>query len=150
METLQLWVLVGTDRDTFHAVTQAHRPFAVGGAASAWVERLSPARDGNGRQDSLGEEVWKARELFCVLAEIPWADHDGDPKFWRGAMLSKFREELYNLVQGYEWNDIDHLDWGTLNNRVEMEDHCKHRYLASIEGNSACTGFQLHPCELSH
>ncbi|KAL8284141.1 hypothetical protein RQP46_004890 [Phenoliferia psychrophenolica] len=60
--------------------------------------------------------------------------------FWRGALLSKFREELYNLVQGYEWNDIDHLDWGTLNNRIEMEDHCKHRYLASIEGNSAYSG----------
>lgn len=39
--------------------------------------------------------------------------------------------EVYHATK----QDIDKLDWGTLDGRIEMEDHCKHRYLASIEGN---------------
>ncbi|KAK4705582.1 hypothetical protein P7C70_g620, partial [Phenoliferia sp. Uapishka_3] len=76
------------------------------------------------------------RRAMAVDAKTPWSKKFGK-LFWRGAFLSQSRKELKELVKDYEWSDIEHLDWGTLDGRIEMEDHCKHRYLASIEGNSA-------------
>ncbi|KAL8286316.1 hypothetical protein RQP46_004804 [Phenoliferia psychrophenolica] len=78
------------------------------------------------------------RRAMSVDSRMPW-HLKFDKLFWRGNLLSDFRKELYELAKGFEWNDVKALKWRTLEGRIEMEDHCKHRYLASIEGKSACT-----------
>ncbi|KAM0755593.1 hypothetical protein T439DRAFT_320292 [Meredithblackwellia eburnea MCA 4105] len=79
------------------------------------------------------------RRAMAIDAAYPWSKKFGK-LFWRGAFLSEFRKKLKALVAGFEWNDIKELDWSTLDGRIEMEDHCKHRYLAAIEGVAAYSG----------
>lgn len=42
------------------------------------------------------------------------------------------------LASKFRWGDVKDLNWGNLDGRIEMEDHCKHKYLLSIEGAFAC------------
>jgi len=59
-------------------------------------------------------------------------------QFFRGAYLSELRKEVGELASQYKWGDVKDLNWGNLDGRIEMEDHCKHKYLLSIEGAWAC------------
>lgn len=54
-------------------------------------------------------------------------------------MLSPLRGELIELAGAHKWGDVSNLDWGSQAELVAMEDHCKYKWLASIEGLNACT-----------
>lgn len=63
-------------------------------------------------------------------------------QFWRGAFLAPLRDELRELAARFPWGDIGEINWGSGEGRVAMEEHCSHKYLASVEGRS-CTFFHL-------
>ncbi|KAM0793379.1 hypothetical protein ACM66B_000834 [Microbotryomycetes sp. NB124-2] len=80
------------------------------------------------------------RKAKALDARLSWAEKL--PRlFWRGAYLAKIREELRDAVSGHDWSDIGEINWGAgAQGRIAMEDHCRHRFLASVEGNSAYSG----------
>lgn len=66
-------------------------------------------------------------------------------QFFRGAYLSELRKQVGELASRYKWGDVKDLNWGNLDGRIEMEDHCKHKYLLSIEGAYACKSTSRQP-----
>ncbi|KAK4055283.1 hypothetical protein OIV83_000566 [Microbotryomycetes sp. JL201] len=80
------------------------------------------------------------RRAKAIDARTTWAEK-ADKLFWRGAYLAKIREELRDVAAGHDYSDIGEINWGAgAQGRIAMDDHCKYRYLASAEGNSAYSG----------
>ncbi|KAI5481532.1 hypothetical protein MNV49_004289 [Pseudohyphozyma bogoriensis] len=105
-----------------------------------------------GLNKEVGKQLWLLvkgwvdyrRKVMELDPKLTWAQK-GDKLFWRGAFLSDFRRKLRDLIKNYAWNDVGEIDWGRgAAGRIEMEDHCKHKYLASIEGNSGYSGRLKH------
>ncbi|ORY69310.1 glycosyl transferase family 90-domain-containing protein [Leucosporidium creatinivorum] len=75
------------------------------------------------------------RKARLVDAATPWASK-ANKLFWRGALLAPLRDELRNLASGFPWGDVGEINWSNGEGRVAIEDHCRHKYLASVEGRS--------------
>jgi hypothetical protein len=104
-----------------------------------WTEARRKAR--------LADEAtpWRAKESKLVLSDCPSLDSPSVltlllPQFWRGAFLAPLRDDLREVSGRFPWGDVGEINWGSGEGRVAIEDHCKHKYLASVEGRS-CESF---------
>ncbi|KAK4057562.1 hypothetical protein OIO90_001207 [Microbotryomycetes sp. JL221] len=80
------------------------------------------------------------RKAKAMDARLSWSEKS-DKLFWRGAFLAKIRENLRDAAAKHPWADIGEINWGAgAAGRISMEDHCKYKFLASVEGNSAYSG----------
>lgn len=70
---------------------------------------------------------------------IPWQNKD-PTLLWRGRLFEGSRGAMYDASKGHDWSDIQDMDWGNITDveskRHSMPDHCKHKYLAHVEGVS--------------
>ncbi|KAJ6178269.1 glycosyl transferase family 90-domain-containing protein [Penicillium mononematosum] len=69
--------------------------------------------------------------------EVPW--HERINKLvWRGKLsfAPKLRRTLLEVARGQPWGDIKDLEWKNKANFLSMEDHCKYRFIAHVEGRS--------------
>ncbi|PLB51292.1 DUF821 domain protein [Aspergillus steynii IBT 23096] len=69
--------------------------------------------------------------------EFPWDEKEAK-LVWRGKLsfAAKMRRGLLEAARGKPWGDVKELDWGRKDNFMTMEDHCRYRYIAHVEGRS--------------
>ncbi|KAK1147179.1 hypothetical protein N8T08_001918 [Aspergillus melleus] len=69
--------------------------------------------------------------------EFPW-DEKEEKLVWRGKLsfAPKMRRGLLEAARGQPWGDVKEVDWHRKDNFMAMEDHCRYRYIAHVEGRS--------------
>ncbi|KAH9889712.1 glycosyl transferase family 90-domain-containing protein [Xylariomycetidae sp. FL2044] len=57
---------------------------------------------------------------------------------WRGGLQvnRELRTALVDASAGFEWSDVEAIDWHDRSNILAMQDFCRYRYVAHTEGNS--------------
>ncbi|KAL5361235.1 glycosyl transferase family 90-domain-containing protein [Aspergillus floccosus] len=69
--------------------------------------------------------------------ELPW-DEKINKLVWRGKLsfAPKLRRTLLEAARAQPWGDVKELEWENQANFLSMEDHCKYRFIAHVEGRS--------------
>lgn len=69
--------------------------------------------------------------------QFPW-DEKEQKLVWRGKLsfAAKMRRGLLEAARDQSWGDVKELDWHRKENFITMEDHCRYRYIAHVEGMS--------------
>ncbi|EME42839.1 hypothetical protein DOTSEDRAFT_44943 [Dothistroma septosporum NZE10] len=91
-------------------------------------------KGGNHEIGPYDEVVEKALE---VEKSNPFADKISQ-LVWRGKLsfAPKLRRGLLNASRGKEWSAVKELNWDARQNYLAMEDHCKYKFIAHVEGRS--------------
>ncbi|PLN76218.1 endoplasmic reticulum-resident kdel protein [Aspergillus taichungensis] len=68
---------------------------------------------------------------------MPWSNKEAK-LVWRGKLsfAPKMRRALLEVARGQAWSDVKELDWRTKDHFMSMEDHCRYRFIAHVEGRS--------------
>jgi hypothetical protein len=67
--------------------------------------------------------------------ELPWANKK-QKLVWRGkpSFAPKLRRDLIEAARNKPWDDVRTVDWYKNTNVISMEDHCKYKFIAHVEG----------------
>lgn len=89
--------------------------------------------------DGIGSYVQFREDATELEAQYPngWDDKE-DKLCWRGSLAvnRKLRTALVEASKGYDWNDVEAIDWHNRSNIMAMKDFCRFKYVAHTEGNS--------------
>ncbi|BGP12628.1 hypothetical protein JCM10213_008766 [Rhodosporidiobolus nylandii] len=76
------------------------------------------------------------RKAMAVEEDLSWRKKE-TKLFWRGALgLGNLRNALVDAANKHPWGDIGDLNWGNGEGRINMEDHCTRKFLASADSHS--------------
>lgn len=89
--------------------------------------------------DGVGSYVQFREDVEELETEYPNGWDDKEEKLcWRGSLAvnRKLRTALVEAAKGYDWNDVEAIDWHNRTNIMDMRDFCRFKYVAHTEGNS--------------
>ncbi|KAB8224242.1 glycosyl transferase family 90-domain-containing protein [Aspergillus novoparasiticus] len=69
--------------------------------------------------------------------EVPWEEKEAK-LVWRGKLsfAAKMRRALLEAARNQPWADVKEIVWKDKTNFISMEDHCRYRFIAHVEGRS--------------
>nr|OQO23612.1 hypothetical protein B0A51_08069 [Rachicladosporium sp. CCFEE 5018] len=91
----------------------------------------------DGKNNEIGayeDVVEKVRDLE---SELDFSQKE-DKLVWRGKLsfAPKLRRALLNVARAHDWSAVKELNWRVKRNFLTLEDHCRFRYIAHVEGRS--------------
>ncbi|KAF3482776.1 uncharacterized protein GIQ15_02100 [Arthroderma uncinatum] len=69
---------------------------------------------------------------------VPWSSK-ADKLVWRGKLsfAPKLRRNLLDVARDQPWGDVKEIVWTEKQNFISMDDHCKYKFIAHVEGKSS-------------
>ncbi|KAI8957343.1 glycosyl transferase family 90-domain-containing protein [Daldinia sp. FL1419] len=89
--------------------------------------------------EGVGSYVQFREDVTELEAEYPNGWDDKENKLcWRGSLAvnRKLRAALIKASEGYDWDDVEAIDWHNRSNILAMREFCRFKYVAHTEGNS--------------
>ena len=87
-------------------------------------------------ETGVGDYYDAERKIDAVERQIAW-DMKVPKLFWRGAPAMNFRrEQIISRTANASWGDVKALDWSNPEERRDIWDHCRYKYLVHVEGGA--------------
>lgn len=74
-------------------------------------------------------------QIKKLEVNTPWSAKE-DKLVWRGKLSfsPKMRRGLLEVARSQPWGDVKELAWNRKSNFISMEDHCRYKFIAHVEG----------------
>ncbi|KFL61272.1 uncharacterized protein TERG_12030 [Trichophyton rubrum CBS 118892] len=68
---------------------------------------------------------------------VPWSSKE-NKLVWRGKLsfAPKLRRNLLDIARDTSWGDVKEIVWSEKQNFISMDDHCKYKFIAHVEGRA--------------
>ncbi|EZF32443.1 hypothetical protein H101_03964 [Trichophyton interdigitale H6] len=68
---------------------------------------------------------------------VPWSSKE-NKLVWRGKLsfAPKLRRNLLDIARDMSWGDVKEIVWSEKQNYISMDDHCKYKFIAHVEGRA--------------